>query len=265
MNQISNAIYEIHHMDTIASRDQWVNQIHPLVKFVLTVAYIAMVVSFSKYDLIGLVGMMVYPIAGFILAELSFKDSLKRLRIVIPLVCLIGIVNPFFDRVPIQIGDITVNGGVISMFTLIFKGIFTVLAAYLLIATTTIEKICYALRLLHLPEIMITQFLLTYRYVTVLLEEVNRITQAYSLRAPNQKGIHYKVWGTLTGQVLLRSMDRANAVYESMLLRGYDGSFSYMGKDIGITVPDVIYMIFWLAVFIIFRRYPVFLIVGSLF
>ena len=112
---------------------------------------------------------------------------------------------------------------------------------------------------------MITQFLLTYRYVTVLLEEVNRITQAYSLRAPNQKGIHYKVWGTLTGQVLLRSMDRANAVYESMLLRGYDGSFSYMGKDIGITVPDVIYMIFWLAVFIIFRRYPVFLIVGSLF
>ena len=265
MNQISNAIYEIHHMDTIASRDQWVNQIHPLVKFVLTVTYIAMVVSFSKYDLIGLVGMMVYPIAGFILAELSFKDSLKRLRIVIPLVCLIGIVNPFFDRVPIQIGDITVNGGVISMFTLIFKGIFTVLAAYLLIATTAIEKICYALRLLHLPEIMITQFLLTYRYVTVLLEEVNRITQAYSLRAPNQKGIHYKVWGTLTGQVLLRSMDRANAVYESMLLRGYDGSFSYMGKDIGITVPDVIYMIFWLAVFIIFRRYPVFLIVGSLF
>ena len=265
MNQISNAIYEIHHMDTIASRDQWVNQIHPLVKFVLTVAYIAMVVSFSKYDLIGLVGMIVYPIAGFILAELSFKDSLKRLRIVIPLVCLIGIINPFFDRVPIQIGDITVNGGVISMFTLIFKGIFTVLAAYLLIATTTIEKICYALRLLHLPEIMITQFLLTYRYVTVLLEEVNRITQAYSLRAPNQKGIHYKVWGTLTGQVLLRSMDRANAVYESMLLRGYDGSFSYMGKDIGITVPDVIYMIFWLAVFIIFRRYPVFLIVGSLF
>ena len=265
MNQISNAIYEIHHMDTIASRDQWVNQIHPLVKFVLTVTYIAMVVSFSKYDLIGLVGMMVYPIAGFILAELSFKDSLKRLRIVIPLVCLIGIVNPFFDRVPIQIGDITVNGGVISMFTLIFKGIFTVLAAYLLIATTAIEKICYALRLLHLPEIMITQYLLTCRYVTVLLEEVNRITQAYSLRAPNQKGIHYKVWGTLTGQVLLRSMDRANAVYESMLLRGYDGSFSYMGKDIGITVPDVIYMIFWLAVFIIFRRYPVFLIVGSLF
>lgn len=34
MSKIGNAIYEIHHMETIASRDQWVNQIHPLVKFV---------------------------------------------------------------------------------------------------------------------------------------------------------------------------------------------------------------------------------------
>lgn len=265
MNKISNAIYEIHHMDTIASRDQWVNRIHPLVKFVLTVVYIAVVVSFSKYDLIGLMGMVVYPIAGFILADLSFTDSLKRLRIVLPLVCLIGIWNPFFDKVPLQIGGITVNGGVISMLTLILKGIFTVLAAYLLIASTTIEKICYALHLLHCPEILITQFLLTYRYVTVLLKEVNRITQAYALRAPNQKGIHYKVWGSLTGQVLLRSMDRANAVYESMMLRGYDGSFAYMGKDIRLSPSDIIYLLLWLAVFIIFRKYPVFLIAGSLF
>ncbi|MDY4970727.1 MAG: hypothetical protein SO101_10810 [Lachnospiraceae bacterium] len=96
MNQISNAIYEIHHMDTIASRDQWVNRIHPLVKFVLTVVYIAVVVSFSKYDLIGLMGMVVYPLAGFILADLSFTDSLKRLRIVLPLVCLIGIWKSVF-------------------------------------------------------------------------------------------------------------------------------------------------------------------------
>lgn len=265
MNKISNAIYEIHHMDTIASRDQWVNRIHPLVKFVLTVVYIAVVVSFSKYDLIGLMGLVVYPIAGFILADLSFTDSLKRLRIVLPLVCLIGIWNPFFDKVPLQIGGITVNGGVISMVTLILKGIFTVLAAYLLIATTTIEKICYALHLLHCPGILITQFLLTYRYVTVLLKEVNRITQAYALRAPNQKGIHYKVWGSLTGQVLLRSMDRANAVYESMMLRGYDGSFAYMGKDIRLSFSDIIYLLLWLAVFIIFRKYPVFLIAGSLF
>jgi cobalt/nickel transport system permease protein len=265
MNTISNAIYEIHHMDNIASKDQWVNNLHPLVKFVLTVVYIAVVVSFSKYDLVGLLGMVVYPLAGFILADLSFKDSFKRLRIVLPVVCLLGIWNPFFDRVVVEYMGFTVSRGVISMLTLIFKGIFTVLAAYLLIATTTIEKICYALHLLHLPDILVTQFLLTYRYITVLLEEVNRITQAYALRAPNQKGIHFKVWGSLTGQVLLRSMDRANAVYESMLLRGYSGDFTYMGQKIHAHVQDVIYLIIWLAIFALFRWTPVFLVVGQLF
>ena len=52
MSKIGNAIYEIHHMDILSSRDQWVNHLHPLVKFVLTVLYITTVVSFSKYDVI---------------------------------------------------------------------------------------------------------------------------------------------------------------------------------------------------------------------
>ena len=48
MSKIDGAIYEIHYMDTVANRDQWVNQIHPLVKLLLTILYIAVTVSFSK-------------------------------------------------------------------------------------------------------------------------------------------------------------------------------------------------------------------------
>ena len=263
MSKIRNAIYEIHHMDALAERDQWVNMLHPLVKFVLTVSYISIVVSFNKYDIVGLAGMAVYPIALFILADLSFKDSLKRLRIVLPLVCFIGIFNPFFDKVPVEILGIRMTAGVLSMLTLMMKGIFTVLASYLLIATTTIEKLCYAFRLIHIPKIMVTQVMLTYRYVTVLLEEVNRITQAYSLRAPKQKGVHYKVWGSLTGQLLLRSMDRAGIVYESMVLRGYNGSFDYVGEKITWKWQDVFYLVFWLGLFILFRNVPVLITVGN--
>ena len=263
MSKIRNAIYEIHHMDALAERDQWVNMLHPLVKFALTVAYISIVVSFNKYDIIGLAGMAVYPIALFILADLSFKDSLKRLRIVLPLVCFIGIFNPFFDKVPVEIFGIRMTAGVLSMLTLMMKGIFTVLASYLLIATTTIEKLCYAFRLIHIPKIMVTQVMLTYRYVTVLLEEVNRITQAYSLRAPKQKGVHYKVWGSLTGQLLLRSMDRAGIVYESMVLRGYNGTFDYVGEKITWKWQDIFYLVFWLSLFILFRNVPVMIVVGN--
>ena len=29
MNKLGNALYEIHHMDMLAAKDQWVNKIHP--------------------------------------------------------------------------------------------------------------------------------------------------------------------------------------------------------------------------------------------
>lgn len=250
MSKLGNALYEIHHMDTIAERDQWVNRIHPLVKLIITICFIAVTVSFSKYNLAGLLRMGSYPIAIFILGEVSFRDSLRRLRVVLPLVCLVGLFNPLFDHQPVaKLGNIIITGGMISMLTLMIKGIYSVLASYLLIATTSIEKICYAMRLLHIPAIIVTQVLLTYRYVSVLLRETNRIMQAYSLRAPHQKGVHFKVWGSLAGQLLLRSMDRANEVYESMVLRGYQGEFYYAAKE-PCRGKDYLYLIIWCGIFL---------------
>ena len=264
MSKIDSAIYEIRYMDTLAAKDQWMNRIHPLVKFILTISYIIAVVSFHKYDVIGLAGMIIYPIAVFILSDLSFWDSLKRLRVVLPLICLVGIINPFFDKNIVLIDGMQISAGVLSMITLIMKGVFSVLASYVLIATTSVDKLCYAFRMLHVPQILVTQFLLTYRYITVLLEEVNRITQAYALRAPGQKGIHFKVWGALVGQLLLRSMDRANNVYDSMLLRGYQGEYQYMRERIAVRLQDIVYLLLWLGIIVLFRVYPVVLMTGNL-
>lgn len=249
MSKLDQALSEIHHMDTLADRDQWLNRIHPLVKLIVTVSYIAVTVSFHKYNLTGLLRMGVYPAALFILGDLSFTDALKRLKIVLPLVCFIGLFNPFFDRQPVaNLGMFTVTAGMISMVTLMLKGIFSVLAAYLLIASTSIEKICCALRMIHIPSILVTQILLTYRYISLLLEEAGRITDAYSLRAPKQKGIHFKVWGSLAGQLLLRSMDRAEAVYQSMALRGYRGDF-YYGRSAAFRKKDAAYLLVWTCLF----------------
>lgn len=264
MSKIGSAIREIRHIDELASGDQWINGVHPLVKLVVTIGYIAAVVSFKKYDVAGLAGMVIYPISGFMLSELSFWESIKRLRFVLPLICFLGILNPFFDKNYVLISGIQISAGILSMITLILKGFFSVLASYLLIATTSIEKICYAFRMLHIPKSMVTQFMLTYRYITVLLEEVDRITQAYSLRAPKQKGIHFKAWGPLTGQLLLRSMDRANNVYESMLLRGYNEDYSYMRERIAVRTKDIVYLLLWIGIIVIFRIYPVIMIIGNL-
>ncbi|MDO4960937.1 MAG: cobalt ECF transporter T component CbiQ [Eubacteriales bacterium] len=239
------------------------NNKHPLVKLIITVFYIAVTVSFDKYDLPGLFAMFVYPLAGFILSEISFADTLKRIRLVLPFVLLLGILNPFLDRHVIMLGGFAVRGGSISMITLILKCIFTVLAAYLLVATTPLERICYALQMLHVPEIMITQIMLMYRYIFLLINEVGRISQAYALRAPGQKGINIKAWGPLVGQLLLRTIDRGTLVYESMLLRGYSGNYDYLRERDIIKLSDLGYLAFWTALILIMRLVPVITLIGQ--
>ena len=265
MSKMNQAVCGIRKLDELAAKDRWVNKLHPLVKLFLTVVYITLVVSFPKYDLAGLAGMAVYPIVVFIIGEISFRDAVYRMRVVLPLVCVVGIFNPVFDRkIILNIGNIAVSGGVISMCTLMGKGIFSVLASYLLMVSTSIEKICYTLRLLHVPKILVTQILLTYRYISLLLSEASRMTQAYALRAPGQRGIHFKAWGSLAGGLLLRSMDRAENVYESMCIRGYCGEF-YYGERIKFCVKDVIYLLFWTVIFLVLRFLPVMEMLGRLF
>lgn len=264
MSKLSNSLREIETIDEIARRDQWMNRLHPLVKLCVTVFYMIMVVSFDRYDLMGLLGMLIYPLISFELGEISVKDALYKLRMILPLVCLVGLFNPFFDKIPCgTFLGIRITTGMLSMLTLILKGIFTVLSSYLLIATTTIEGICSALRILHVPKLMVTQVLLVYRYLFVLMSEVDRITQAYSLRAPGQKGIHFKVWGCLVGQLLLRSMDRADELYQCMCLRGYQGEF-YHENHHKLSFSDVGYLMIWIAILLIFRIFPVFEIIGGL-
>lgn len=249
MSKLGNTLYELHTIENLAEKDQWMNRMHPLVKLILTVIYIGVVVSFSKYDLAHLLLMGVYPIVLFVLGEISFRESFWHLRVILPLVCVVGIFNPFFDRqILFYLGGFGVTGGMISMMALVVKGCYSVFASYLLIATTTIEQICYALMRLRVPAVFVTQLLLTYRYVSVLLSEANRMMQAYSLRAPRQKGIHFKAWGSFVGQLLLRSMDRAAVVYESMTLRGYRGEFQYAVRE-KCRGKDLVWLAVWCSVF----------------
>ncbi|MDO4179508.1 MAG: cobalt ECF transporter T component CbiQ [Phascolarctobacterium sp.] len=241
MSKIASALSELRRMEAAAADKTFLHTLHPLTKLILTVVYLACVVSIHRYDVKSLIVLGLYPVAAFALGNLSWADAWRRLRYILPFVACVGILNPFFDSQPINLFGQLVRGGFISLVTLFLKGLLTVLATYTLIASTSIEKICFALKVLHVPSVIITQVLLTYRYLHLLLEEANRITQAYELRAPNASGIAMGQWGGLVGKFLLRSVDRAEQVYNSMLLRGFAGDFSHCGTRVRFGKLDVIF------------------------
>ena len=265
MDKLSQAQAELREMDALAAGDSPVHRLHPLCKLLVTIAYIATVVSFPKYDFSGLVVMVLYPVVLFQAAGIPVRLCFYKLRLVLPLVCAVGLANPFLDRAPLtQLGALTVTGGVVSMATLMLKGVFSLMASFLLIATTPIDSLCAALRKIRVPGLITTLLLLTYRYIGLMLEEVSIMTEAYKLRAPGQKGIHISAWGSFLGQLLLRSMDRAEELYHSMQLRGFRGEFFYADVP-KCRASGIVYTLVCAALFLCARWYNIPSLLGSLF
>lgn len=263
MSKIMNSLYNMRILDDLARKETFIHKLHPLVKLLTTVSYLAVVVSFGKYDIGGLLPLFLYPSMIFALAEIPLKPIFVRILIVSPLIIGIGVLNPFFDGQLFLLGGIEISRGWVTFLSLLIRSGLTVTAALLLIATTGMDRLGGALRMLKIPRIFVLQLLLTYRYISVLMEEVARTLRAYSLRAPQQKGVHRGAWGSLAGQLILRTFDRAQRIYEAMCLRGFTGEYLTGGfKEI--RAWDFAYLTGWVLFFAVARIYNIPMIIGSL-
>jgi cobalt/nickel transport system permease protein len=264
MPNITNSIYKIRFLDEMSQKYTIIHKIHPLVKLIVSIAYIILTVSFGKYEIFNLIPLVIYPIVIFNLGDIPFIPILKRALIVLPIVLGMGIFNPIIDKEPIFIfANVFIARGWISYLSLIIKCFYTVITALLFISTTSIDNIAMALGKLHVSKIFTMQFLLTYRYIYVLIEEFASIWTAYSLRAPNQKGIHYKAWGPLLGQLLMRTFDRAQNIYYCMVLRGFNGEYHENEKQM-LCLKDYIYLFIWICFFSLVKFYNIPVLLGNI-
>ena len=262
MANITQSIYKMRFLDEQADRYTVIHNLHPLSKLLVTAAFLIITASFGKYSLGSLVPLIFYLIITISLSDLPVVPLLKRVLPVVPFVLGIGIFNPIFDTGNhMLLAGMPITGGWISFLVLAVKCILMVLAAFILIATTGINGIAEALRQLMVPKIFTLQLLLTYRYISVLAEEAGNIWNAYSLRAPGQKGIRFGAWGPLAGQLLLRTFDRAQRLYNAMELRGFKGEYN-TGKAKAFSMKDFIYTISWIAFFTITRAVNIPEIIG---
>lgn len=254
MNRIDKAMKELHIIDRMSKTDTLLKRIHPSVKIVTTIFYIAILMSFKGEDFVGILTMSFLPILWFCLGEIPVVQALNQLKMLFGLLFFIGILNPFFDtRIFITVGQIPITFGMVTCITLFLKGGLALLASYSLMVSTGMEEICYGLQVLHVPSTMITVTLLIYRYLILFLKEVNRISIAYSMRAPGKKGIHKEAWGSLVGSMLIRSMNRGETLYESMMLRGFRGKFYLQGTRKGSFMMNFLYLVGMMLLLMLLR------------
>lgn len=265
MSKVNDAMRQLHTVDALAGRNTFLAGVHPAGKLLVTVLYLTALLSFSVQNFTGVLSMLIYIIIVYQLGELSFGNTVKRLWGLFLLLLLVGIADPFLNQTVITYwGTVPVTAGMLSFCTLFLKGGMALLAAYGLMASTGMDSLCYGLQCLHLPGMLIVVIMLIYRYSMLFLKEVDRRTLAYSMRAPGHRGVHFPAWGSLLGGMLLGSIDRAELVYESMQLRGFQGEFQMVYSDRYDKGRTIGYCLTMTMLILLLRLVPVFELVGGL-
>ncbi len=252
MTRLAQSLYHLHWLDVQAHRNTAIHRLHPLVKLLVTVVYLVVVISYRRDAISGLLPLVLYPVLLLILADIPAGPILRRLLLVEPLLIGIAIFNPLLDPVPVLVGDWQIARGWLTFASILIKSSLTVTVSLLLVATTGMEQLAAALRLLRVPRIFVLQLLLTYRYLAVLINETSRLWRAYVLRAPQQRGLVHPVWGPFLGQLFLRTWERARRVYQAMILRGFSGEY-YPGPLGTVKPAAYAYVVFWSLFFLLCR------------
>jgi len=253
MSQIETAFFEIGSLDTLATRDSFIHRLDPRAKLLTTLAFIFCVVSFDKYQFSSLLPLVIFPASQLVVGRLPVNFLWKKLLFLAPFVVLIGIFNPFFDRqILFHIGPFGVSGGWMSFASILLRSALTISAALILIATTSFSGVCLALEKIGAPRVFVLQLLFLYRYLFVLGNEGTRLVRARTLRSFNRQGTGMAVFAQLAGQLLLRTLDRAQRIHLAMRCRAFSGEIHLL-RSFNFGRREFLFMICWCSTFLLIR------------
>jgi cobalt/nickel transport system permease protein len=255
MGSVESSFFDIGHLDALSSGQTPVHRVDARVKVLTAICFIVVVVSFDKYDPARLTPFVIYPMAIMAIGNIPFSYIAKKLLFASPFVLFVAVFNPILDHSHVLgLGPLSVTGGCLSFISIMAKYVLTVSAGLALIACTGFDAICSALARMGVPGAFTMQLLFVYRYIFVLGEEAARMARARALRSFGDRGLGIGVYSSMLGQLLLRTMDRAQRIHLAMLCRGFDGEIRPIRAS-RLRLCDLLFLAGWCGLFALLRFY----------
>lgn len=224
---------------------------------IVTIVYLVAMLSIPLQRTDAIIWFAVYPIISAPLAHVPYERLFRNSLYVLPLLFFIGIFNPFYDRQPaFTLFGLTVTAGWISFISILIRGLLATQALLLLIHVAGFNEMCEALRRLGCPGVIVTQLLMVYRYLEVLLQEALTMQRARLARSYGRNTVKASFrassWGSFVGQLLLRTLERSRRINMAMKARGFRGSLSASPPTSWDTAATV-YCLIWIPMLLALR------------
>jgi len=106
--------------------------------------------------------------------------------------------------------------------SIIIKSTLSLTTVLLMSNTTPFTEVLGVLRRIHVPPAFLTLLALMYRYIFVLIDEMQRMKRARLSRTFVTRGMRsWRSISMITGQLFLRSTERAERIFAAMSARGW--------------------------------------------
>lgn len=229
----------------------------PGLKIVTALCAIIIIVSGPRHgDLTPFLLYLLPVFAVAVLSRLPFSYMVRRLLIVSPFILMAAAFYPLSawlsDSEAFRAGsEAVVRGGLI----ILFKSLLSLVILIILGFTEKINRLIAAFRRLGMPLAVATVALLVYRYIFLLGDEYVRIRRAYDSRSAGRPRLsRIKTAGNQVAMIFIRSWERSQQVYRSMLSRGFSGVFPDM-TVMEIRVADIVYSLLFIALLLPVRLF----------
>jgi len=253
LNHLDRALHELQAFDDIAARDTPLTRHDPRAKLLVTLCFVLTVVSFDRYSVAALLPLALFPAVLSAQAEMPARMHWRALLLASPFVLMVGLANPLLDRTPmLAVAGLQISGGWVSCAAILLRFALCLSAALVLIGGTGMHALCAALAQLGAPRVFTVQLLFLHRYLFVLAAEALRMSRAQQLRAVSGRRMGLALYAALTGQLLLRAVDRARRVHQAMLARGFDGDLRLIHRAHW-QRRDSVFAAAWCAYFLLAR------------
>ena len=215
----------------------FVRRLDPRVKVVVTALFILSNALLPDAAWAGFLIAFGLIVGATTLARLDLWRVVKRSFVAIPF-ALAAVTIAFAAPGPPLFGftlgpwELTVTvSGATRFVSILLRSLLSVQMAILLTMTTPFPDLIHALRHLRLPHSLVAIISFMYRYLFVLSDEAMRLLRARSARSArlDNRSVggsvlwRTRVTGHMAGQLLIRSFERSDRVYNAMLARGYRG------------------------------------------
>ncbi len=245
MSKLEKALFTLRQMEIRSGGSPLLDS---RVGVIVTLIFLGIMLSVPVGRLSMLIWMALYPIISSAWLGIRYGRIFIRSLIVLPLVIVIGIFNPIYDRTPaIILSGISISEGWISFASIIIRGLLAMQACLILIESDGFLGLCRGLSRLGAPRFLTEQLQFVYRYMIVLVEEAITMKRAREARGYGRKRYPLKIWGIMIGQLFLRAIDRSERIARSMEARGFTGHLPmYDSGKAGLSKGSLVFLCFWL-------------------